>query len=1135
MSKSNDWYRERLNALQSKPDPTEADVSDTLVRPVLERVLDFGVADIDAQPSQEDSGGHLRRPDFLCRQKGSVQATAIVEVKRLGTNLTKRASSSWESAPLGQLQRYLRMHRQSGDGTWGILTNGIEWIVTRREGESVRPFEQTPAVEVRSLSTIRSILKKVTSEPPPIARPLLTESDADWLDAAVVCSSPEDFLAKVTGDHELSHPEVSNNTAYQHVAEYTLSDSLLPQQVFVACICLNFPDGLLSPTDIAQEIATIGNLAGQQVIGIAYTESSSSAARLCRGFISLADSLHTTALIDPQLPGSRAEKQFASLSTGWATDSGQISIDALSSIPLHRKFHEEVGEWFSKVRGGENELRHLIRVMFSWLLQERSLLPDNALWDQGRNPNREGAVHEHISWLFTAILNKPKAQRTKSRDEWKSSLIEEVPFLNGSLFSKLSESELPKRMSNKAYLGKDGLLTILSRYDWTLHDRTGYVSESALDPTMLGDMFEQLMLQTEGPRLEGKESSYIHRKMPGGTYYTPPDVADEMVADSIAGWLVNRHAQLPWKQARDLSHPTPSSESWNTWDGSTRKKISRSLSTLTVLDPCCGSGVFTLAMLQAILRSKRRLAVSNNTQTNLDEIERVVAHQLYAVDIHPMAVLITRLRLFIALIDARFRYATTNYPDSKPLPNLETRCISANTLCVRLSDEVQLVRDQDIKELRETRRLWTVTNHPKEKKIAFENEAKARRKLKKSLEGWMSDDEIAWLDFDFLSASAPPAHHDIRHLFPAPSKGWDIVLGNPPYQKPDPTDSDRGRSLEYKSASKNLYLMFIEASLKLVKPGGCITFVVPHSIIFGRQKVYIKIRSLLENQSVSIDTRTYDNMPQPLFPKLPWLKKAEHGTQNRQRATIITINTKSSKQSNAEHTRSVIRSSGLFRLTSATRYSTLKHSGLRQEQPAWSKQWSQAPSKELADLLVAMRGNNDVVQVGQGNSRIVTFPQTAMYFISCLPDGILDNPLRKKFSISSGKYYWPWIGLFNSSLFHAYWLMIGDAFHVTNQEYGTLQPPEGWQDESLRYEIEQFSRRLMHKRTLEACHVIKMNRGEQHNINFHKIGTPGPAIVNKLDRLLLESYGLETDPLIQQLSIIRTSSAHLLLEEELLA
>ncbi len=1129
-----DWYADNLAALEAKPNPTEADVSDNLVRPVLERVLRFGVSEIDAQPSGQTQGSQGQRPDFVCRRGASPTAAAIIEVKRLGTDLTRRTSPSapWTTSPLGQLQDYLNRWRQAGEGTWGIVTNGAQWIVIRRSGDRVSAYAEVEIADARSLAKVRNLLASIVEEPRKARRAKDYALDIDWLSVIAECESQEQFIERVApADRPILYS--ANNTVAMHIGECESGGELFARQALLVCTRQDFIDGNLTPPDIAEALAPLRRLPPGlgRAVGIAYTGDGPN--RKCRGFIFDNEKLYATALIAPLLPGSRAAHQFEVLSDNYADPSPRAILDALSSTALHRSFHEEIGAWFARTEQGANELRHLVRTMFAWILQVRGILPDNALWNQGQIPEREHDIHQHIEWLFAEVLARPKDRRIDREGEWEQALVRDAPFLNGSLFTAISDDERPQLIDNGLYVAEDGLLSILSRYDWTLCDRTGYESESALDPTMLGEMFEQLILRTEGVRLEmdPQKKGYIHRKMPGGTYYTPQDVADEMAADAIAGWLCERMPGAEWSEIRELVHPMPSAETWRNWGAETRQNVFGSINRVTVFDPCCGSGVFTLAMLHALWRAKRRLSPE---EIPAGEMENIIEHQLHAADIHPLAVLIARLRLFIALIDARVRSHAAEDNPGRPLPNLETRCMVANTLCIEKATQSSLNGDNWIdgmNELRAARQLWTEAHDPEEKQNALLAEFEARDRLKDIAGHWKAESELAWLDVDFLSSSGSPAEFDARMLFPAPEGGWDIVIGNPPYQVPDRRDKERGKNLEYVGASANLYLMFIEAALEITRAGGNITLVVPHSIVFRREQTYAKIRGLIERSADWVEIRTFDNMPQPLFPKLPWLKEAKHGIQNRQRATILTIQKKEEMNSDSipKSSGRMVYSRGLIRLAASTRSAVLKTKIQPQLQPRLMRQWSQAPTPELARLLEKMRDELAAKNKSEADSsEIVTFPPTAMYFISCLPEGVLDNPRRKEYLLPDDLFYWPWIALYNSHLFHAYWLMIGDAFDVTMQEYGTIRRPPGWDNENLRERTERLARKLLDYRTVEACRVMKRNLGEQHNVNFHKVGTPGPALVEGIDRVLLDAYDLPHDPLMKQMRTIRARSAHML-------
>ena len=317
--------------------------------------------------------------------------------------------------------------------------------------------------------------------------------------------------------------------------------------------------------------------------------------------------------------------------------------------------------------------------------------------------------------------------------------------------------------------------------------------------------------------------------------------------------------------------------------------------------------------------------------------------------------------------------------------------------------------------------------------------------------------------------------------------------------------------------------MFIEAGLALLRPGGCAVLVVPHSIVFRRKGAFPKVRKLLEEDSARVNIRTYDNRPHPLFPALPWLKRGQSDKGNRQRATILAFRKQTSPNASGEV---AIASGGLIRLGAQTRETVLRQPTLRQRQRHWRKQWSQAPTSELADLLAAMR-DEDRVPPGGAGKQTVTFPPTAMYFISCLPEGTVNNPRRQGYTIPHDRFFWPWIGLYNSHLFHAYWLMVGDAFDVTAEEYASVRPPVGWKDEGLRRETESVARRLLADGTLDSCLTLSRMRGKEwSNVNFHKPNSLGPAIVNELDHLLLAAYGFAPEPLINQMRTIRTQGAH---------
>ena len=893
--------------------------------------------------------------------------------------------------------------------------------------------------------------------------------------------------------------------------------------IVAACLRINSHDGLITPQDIVECLEHILDKMdfNSSILGVAYTVSDKGDDRQCRGFVWRKGHLTTTALVDPRLPGSRTHKLFYDLSHYAVSGEVDKAFTALSSTPLHRQFHEKVSAWFKSLpKRSNNELRHLIRIMFAQLLQERGLIPDEALWGW-TPPTREGEVHHHIVWLFEQLLATPKSERRSNSDDWRQSLINEVPFLNGSLFTPLDESEKPIPLNNHFYLNDEtGLLSILGQYDWTLSDQTSLTSESAIDPSMLGEMFERLILETEGALLEGDK--VVHKKMPAGTYYTPLDVAEEMVSDAIASWLSSKLSDISWEELRALAQPAPQNKVWENWSEDTRKEAWVFLNEVRYLDPCCGSGAFTMTMLFGLSRALSRLKLNK-------PLEDIIENQLYAVDINPIAVLITRLRLFIALVDDRI---SSDAKDKlRPLPNLETRCITADTLSINLVQQQVLGAeewDTQIAELRSARELWTRANHKDEKEYALCADHASRNQLKEIGKGLgKSVKDLKWLNWDFLSASALPAKHDIRDLFPAPKGGWDIVIGNPPYQKPDKEDKKRGKQLGYKGFSSNLYLMFIEAAIAVTREAGCVVLIVPHSIVFRiTPKSFNMVRQTIQSQFYRVNVRTYDNAPRPTFPPLPWLK-GKGSDQNYQRVTILIMQ---SKHAVNPMGMGRIYSQGLLRLNSENRADALGSVTKGQIQLATISTrgqsfWTQAPTPELSDLLLHMVAPNPLHKKTKPGKQI-SIPSSSRYFLTCLPTEILR--FKKTLHLPDNEFYWPWIGLYNSHLFNAWWLMVGDAFHVNHWQYRQVRMPEGWHQESLRKKTEEMTRLLFSKEVLESCYIKPQGKAGP-NYNFHKEGALAAEIIAELDALLLKAYDLSIEPLVSQMRTIRTGSAHELL------
>lgn len=388
-----DWYANALNELEKKPRTGESEVCNHLITPLLKKVLGFSISEIDMERQEG------RRPDYVCTRSGSRSANVIVEAKRLNTDLRRRTTQDFASSPVGQLRRYLNTFPAADEGTCGVVTNGTQWIILRRNRGLVPITAIGEPVEARSLARVTELLSPLrertkssskVQEAPPI----------DWFSVAADCESPHQFMQRIAPTVEKQTGW--NSASFAQVGEYTPPNGqLFREPIYLACLSLDFPDGRLSPQDIAEELLMLSTRDGR-VAGIAYTTSRPECDRSLRAFLRENGKLHATALVDAQLPESRATRQVRLLAKDFTKPDVTSVITVLSAESLQRQFHEEISAWFECTAGSRNELRHLIRILFAWLLQERGVVPEDTLWRAELNWRElpEGSIHDHILWLF---------------------------------------------------------------------------------------------------------------------------------------------------------------------------------------------------------------------------------------------------------------------------------------------------------------------------------------------------------------------------------------------------------------------------------------------------------------------------------------------------------------------------------------------------------------------------------------------------------------------------------------------------------------------------------------------------------------------------------------------------------------
>jgi adenine-specific DNA-methyltransferase len=525
----------------------------------------------------------------------------------------------------------------------------------------------------------------------------------------------------------------------------------------------------------------------------------------------------------------------------------------------------------------------------------------------------------HTLYRYQDQLKDPKALLE---------LLREVPFVNGGLFDCLDEvyrnaegksvvrvdgfSDNPREsvtIPNRLFFGAEirvdlsedyndqrkkaepvrGLVEILARYKFTVEENTPLEEEIALDPELLGKVFENL-LASYNPDTRTTARKKI------GAFYTPRDVVQYMVDEAlIAEFRGTPEAKLRALLSNELGNPLS--------EGETGDVIS-AIEKIRVLDPACGSGAFPMGVLHRLVHLLGKLDPNNRRwkqrqrdaalrdlaaaermeeresresavrgiRTRLEDIEHsfdeaqhdldfgrklyLIENSIYGVDIQPIACQIAKLRFFIALlVDQK---AGTKI---RPLPNLETRIVAADSLAPieKQKDHQMFIGADQVETLRE--RLRQVRhNHfnartPEDKQRYREEDEAIREELAGDLERLGMPNTTArllagWNPYD-QNKHAP--FFDPEWMFsldPKDFTGFDIVIGNPPYVRQEQIKELKPalkKHFECYSGTADLYVYFYERGIQLLKTGGVFSFITSNKWL--RSGYGEKLRSWLKKNT----------------------------------------------------------------------------------------------------------------------------------------------------------------------------------------------------------------------------------------------------------------------------------------------
>ena len=570
-------------------------------------------------------------------------------------------------------------------------------------------------------------------------------------------------------------------------------------------------------------------------------------------------------------------------------------------------------------------IRMITRIMFVWFIKQKELVP-NRIFDieyistilKEFDPysmtvgNYYNAILQN---LFFATLNRAIEDENGNTRKFATStkrdiktlyryaemfsiseqevinLFSEVPFLNGGLFECLDKtryidgveqcynfdgfSRNDARFADGRYKHRavvpnilffepeKGLLSILSRYNFTIEENSPEEQQVALDPELLGKVFENL-LGVYNP--ETKETA----RNQSGSFYTPREIVNYMVDESLIAYLGNNDFVRSLFSYDFTFDKTKSNE---------YLKIADKLKAVKILDPACGSGAFPMGLLNRMIDILERISPNEDIyELKLSVIENC----LYGSDIQSIAAQITKLRFFISLICNCEKDASKPNFGIPTLPNLETKFVSANSLIAKKKKLTQrnFFENPEIEptknELAEIRHKHFSAKTASTKHRLREKDQILREKLARLLS---DDDNFAPEDAKQLASWNPYDQNAVSPFFDPEwmfgvADGFDIVIGNPPFLRIQGIRNNNSDFADYLVANYNsatgsfdLYVAFVERALQLISSNGIVNFIMPvkwTNAAFGKglrdvvskQKAAKKIINFSEYQVFNASTYT---------------------------------------------------------------------------------------------------------------------------------------------------------------------------------------------------------------------------------------------------------------------------------------
>lgn len=357
------------------------------------------------------------------------------------------------------------------------------------------------------------------------------------------------------------------------------------------------------------------------------------------------------------------------------------------------------------------------QIVFLYFLQKKGWLgvAKDQPWGKGDKKflsNRYRQTTNNYYADFLQYLFYEALAQEREKDGYYPHFECKIPFLNGGLFEadydwKHEPVEIPDTLfrnteKNKAGDTGTGILDVFDRYNFTIKEDEPLEKEVAVDPEMLGKVFENML-------------EVIERKNKGA-FYTPREIVHYMCQESLIQYLYQAVQFIPKSDletfirnghlflendalAIQAEQKITSGELKSTTHNSGLPDsihehadlLDEKLTSIKICDPAIGSGAFSVGLLHEIVTARLTLQSITGSDVNAYELKRhCIQESIYGVDIDVSAIDISRLRLWLSLIVDESDYDTIT-----ALPNLDYKIMQGNSL-VEDFEGIQLFNDEFI-------------------------------------------------------------------------------------------------------------------------------------------------------------------------------------------------------------------------------------------------------------------------------------------------------------------------------------------------------------------------------------------------------------------------------------------------------